>query len=179
MTRIPYISRETIPDGRTDLYDRLVKERGPDMEHIFLALANIPAVTEGVLEMASALRKKTSLPKVFRQLAVMTVGIMSNAKYEVDHHWNASLEAGVRLEQLESLDVFEDSPAFTFEERAVIRFAREVTTNGQVADETWEGVGFLGLQQRLELMVTIAWYNCVVRMILPMQLELEPWFVRL
>ena len=28
MARIPYVSRETMPDGRTDLYDRLVRERG-------------------------------------------------------------------------------------------------------------------------------------------------------
>jgi hypothetical protein len=23
----------------------------------------------------------------------------------------------------------------------------------------------------------IAWYNCVVRMILPLQIDIEPWFV--
>ena len=45
MARIPYVNRETIPDGRTDLYDRLIAERGPNPENIFLALANAPALT--------------------------------------------------------------------------------------------------------------------------------------
>src|SRR6266478_8126350 len=89
MARISYVSRQTIPDGRTDLYDRLIAERGPNPENIFLALANAPALTEAVLGMATALRKQTSLPKVFRELAVVTVGIVANAPYEVDHHWNA------------------------------------------------------------------------------------------
>jgi hypothetical protein len=40
-------------------------------------------------------------------------------------------------------------------------------------------VSFLGERGRLELLLTIAWYNCVVRIILPLQIEKEPWFVRL
>ncbi len=179
MARIPYVSRDTIPDGRADLYDRLVAERGPNPENIFLALANAPALAEAVLGMAAALRKKTSLPKVFRELAVVTVGIVANAPYEVDHHWNAALSAGVRREQLESLQQFEESKYFTDEERAVIRLAKEVTIEGHVSDSTWNAAAFLGPQQRLELLVTIAWYNCVVRILLPLQIEKEPWFVRL
>jgi hypothetical protein len=57
--------------------------------------------------------------------------------------------------------------------------AKEVTVAGKVADSTWEAVSFLGERERLELLLTIAWYNCVVRMILPLQIEMEPWFVRL
>lgn len=178
MARIPYVSRETMPDGRTDLYDRLVAERGPNVEHVFLALANAPALTEAVLGMATALRKQTSLPKVFRELAVVTVGILANATYEVDHHWNAALNAGVRHEQLDNLKHFEASTCFTEEERAVIRFAREVSLDGHVQDSTWDAAAFLGVQQRLELLVTIAWYNCVVRILLPLQIEKESWFVR-
>ena len=65
MARIPYVARETIPDGRADLYDRLLAERGPNPENICLAMANAPALTEAVLGMATALRKQTALPKMF------------------------------------------------------------------------------------------------------------------
>ncbi|MDX6460512.1 MAG: hypothetical protein QOE55_4209 [Acidobacteriaceae bacterium] len=179
MARIPYVSRDTIPDGRSDLYDRLIAERGANPENIFLALANAPALTEAILGMATALRKHTSLPKVFRELAVVTVGMVADAPYEVDHHWNAALKAGVRREQLESLQEFEESNHFTDEERAVVRLAREVSSKGHVSDSTWNAAAFLGPQQRLELLVTIAWYNCVVRILLPLQIEKELWFVRL
>jgi hypothetical protein len=45
MARIQYVDRETIPEGRGDLFDRLVTERGPQPENIFLALANAPDLT--------------------------------------------------------------------------------------------------------------------------------------
>ena len=37
---------------------------------------------------------------------------------------------------------------------------------------------FLGPRRQMELLLTIAWYNCVVRIILPLEIEKEPWFVR-
>lgn len=178
MARIPYVTRDTMPEGRTDLYDRLVAERGPKLENIFSALANAPDLTEAVLGMATALRKKTELPRVFRELAVVTVGLETNATYEVDHHWNAALREGVRREQLERLREFETADCFTEEERAVIRLARDVTTTGEVSDAAWNATAFLGQRQQLELLLTIAWYNCVVRIILPLEIDMEPWFVR-
>lgn len=116
---------------------------------------------------------------MFRELAVVTVGLETDAQYEVEHHWNAALRAGVRREQLEHLGDFETAACFTGQERAVIRLAKEVTVAGKVANSTWEAVSFLGDRVRLELLLTIAWYNCVVRIILPLQIEKEPWFVRL
>jgi alkylhydroperoxidase family enzyme len=168
-----------MPEGRTDLYDRLLAERGPNLEHIFLALANAPDLAEAILGMATALRKKTALSRVFRELAVVTVGLVADAPYETDHHWNAALHAGVRQEQLETLGDFETASCFTEQERAVIRLANQVTVTGKVTDSAWEALSFLGDRVRLELLLTIAWYNCVVRIILPLQIEKEPWFVRL
>jgi alkylhydroperoxidase family enzyme len=179
MARIPYVTRDTMPEGRTDLYDRLMAERGPNVENIFLALANAPDLTEAVQGMAMALRKKTELPRVFRELAVVTVGLQTDAPYEVSHHWNAALSAGVRKEQLELLRKFETADCFTNEERAVIRLAKAVTVGGKVSNEVWDATSFLGQRQQLELLLTIAWYNCVVRILLPLQIELEPWFKRL
>jgi alkylhydroperoxidase family enzyme len=178
MARIPYVSRDTMPEGRVDLYDRLVAQRGPNVENIFLTLANAPDLTEAVLGMATALRQKTALPRVFRELAVVTVGLQTGASYEVDHHWNDTLRAGVRRDQLEALQEFEAADCFTEQERAVIRLAREVTAAGEVSDGTWDATAFLGQRQQLELLLTIAWYNCVVRIILPLRIDKESWFVR-
>ena len=121
---------------------------------------------------------KQRLPRVFRELAVVTVGLEANASYEVDHHWNAALNAGVRREQLEQLRAFETVDCFKAEERSVIRLAKEMTLDGRVSDATWAATSFLGQQQQMELLLTIAWYNCVVRIILPLEIEKEPWFVR-
>lgn len=39
--------------------------------------------------------------------------------------------------------------------------------------------GFLDERQRIELVLTVAWYDCVVRMLLPLQIDREEWLERL
>src|SRR5258708_38629570 len=155
MARIGYVSRDPMPEGRTDLYDRLAAERGPNLEHIFLALANAPDLAEAVLGLATALRKKTTLSRVFRELAVVTVGLETDAQYEVEHHWNAALRAGVRREQLEHPGGFRTAAGFTRQEPAVVPPAEEGTGAGQGGHSTWGGVSFLGGRGRLQLMLSI------------------------
>lgn len=180
MARVPYARRETVPPEQRALFDRLEAERGLPVENIFLALANVPELCEATLAMAMALRKRTVIDRRFRELAVLTVGLLTGSEYEVDHHWNSAVRAGVRREQLEALPRFETDPVFSEEERAVMRYAKEATTGGEVSDVTWQTLcGFLDQRQRIELVLTVAWYNCVVRVLMPLKIEREEWFERL
>lgn len=180
MPRLPYASRDTARPEHQALFDRLEAERGSPVEHIFLMLAREPDLCEAVLTLAMALRKKTLIHRRFRELAVLTVGLETKATYEVDHHWNAALKAGVSRAQLDALASFETSPLFDPEERAVMAYARVVTVTGNASDASWLALsGFLDERQCMELVLTVAWYNCVSRMILPLQIEREPWFERL
>src|SRR4051812_10157830 len=161
MARIPYAQRETTAPERRTLFDRLEAERGTPVENIFLALANDPELCDATLTMAMALRKSTVLDRRFRELAVMTVGLVTGSKYEFDHHWNSAVRAGVRREQLEALARSDtEGSVFTEHERAVIRYAKEATVSGEIADSTWNALcGFLDERERLELVLTVAWYN--------------------
>jgi alkylhydroperoxidase family enzyme len=49
-----------------------------------------PDLAEAVLGLATALHKKTTLSRVFRELAVVTVGLETDAQYEVEHHWKCT-----------------------------------------------------------------------------------------
>lgn len=179
MPRLPYAARETTPADTQGLFDKLEAERGKPVENIFLMLAREPDLCEAVLTLAMALRKSTVIERRFRELAVLTVGLETKADYEVDHHWNAALNAGVTQAQLAALAEFETSPLFDPEERAVMRYAREVTLTGTTTDATWLALsGFLDERRRMELVLTVAWYNCVARMILPLGIEREDWFAR-
>ncbi len=180
MARMPYATRESVGPQYAALFDLLEQERGKPVENVFTAIANIPEVCEAVLGMAMSLRKQTSIDRRFRELAVLTVGIETKSEYEFEHHWNSAVKAGVRREQLEHIANFETSSVFNDQERAVMRYAKEVTLKGEVCDETWQSLcGFLDLKERMELVVTVAWYNCVVRILLPLQIEKEDWLKRL
>jgi alkylhydroperoxidase family enzyme len=180
MARVPYPKREDLPETDRAIYDRMQHERGVPTANIFLALANTPNLLDKILSLAGELRTGTVIEKRFRELAVLTVGLVTGSQYEFDHHWNAALKAGVRRAQLEALADFETSPEFDEQERAVIRFAREVTHPGEVRDATWNGLrGFFDVRQSMEILLTIAWYNMVVRILLPLQIENEEWFKRM
>jgi len=74
---------------------------------------------------------------------------------------------------------FETSPHFDDQERSVLRYAKEATESGVVSDATWNALhGFFDTRQAMEVVLTVAWYNCVVRILLPLQIEHEPGFKR-
>jgi hypothetical protein len=73
---------------------------------------------------------------VFREFVVVNVGLEANASCEVDHHWNAALNASIRREQVEQLRAIEMVDYFNAEERSVIRLAKEMTLDGRVSDAT-------------------------------------------
>jgi alkylhydroperoxidase family enzyme len=180
MARVPYASRTSLGPQYNDLFDRLEAERGNPVEHIFTAIANVPEVCDAVLHMAMSLRKQTVIDRRLRELAVLTVGLETKSEYEFEHHWNSAVKAGVAREQLEDIANFETSSLFNEQERAIMRYSKEATVHGEVSDSTWESIcGFLDLKQRMELVLTVAWYNCVVRILLPLQIDKEEWLQRL
>jgi alkylhydroperoxidase family enzyme len=178
MARVPYRSKE---DSEPELFDRLAAERGLPIENIFLVLANAPAVADAVLTMAMALRKQTALDRQLRELAVLTVGHVLEAEYEVAHHHNSAVKAGLPGAKLAGLTEPAKHPGLYSEpELAVIDYARSVTLTGRADDALWARVTkVLPLQEQVELVVTVAWYNAVVRMILPLGVENEDWLVLL
>jgi alkylhydroperoxidase family enzyme len=177
MARVPYPKKEDLPKDAWPIFERMERERGTG--HIWLALANHPKVLEGVMAMAGALRNHTTFEKRFRELGVLMVGLVTKSAYEFDHHWNAALQAGVRREQLGNLAQFEASPHFDDQERAVLRYAKEATESGVVSEPTWNELRrYFDTQQAMEVVLTVAWYNCVVRILLPLEIEHEPGFTR-
>src|SRR5215469_1168722 len=174
--RLPYIDREDLPETDRDIYDRLVQDRGgAPVGNIFRTLANAPNLFRRFNALGGELRNGTQLDPRLRELALMTVGRLTEAEYEFVHHWNISLQVGVRREQLEHLTDFESSSMFNEQERAVMRYAAEATREVKVSDATFEVLrGFLDNRRIMELVMNIAFYNAVVRILVPCKVELEP-----
>jgi alkylhydroperoxidase family enzyme len=173
--RIPYLTRNDLPDPDREIFDQFVKERGTQPGHIHRVVANAPNLLRRFLGLANELRNGTQLDPKLRELALMTVGRLTSADYEFTHHWNISLKVGVKREQLERLADFENAPVFNDRERAVMRYASEATTDIKVSDATFTVLrGFLDNRRITELVMNVAFYNAVVRVLVPLGVELEP-----
>lgn len=174
MARLPYLTRDDLPEADREIYDRFVQDRGSEPGHVHRIVANAPNLLRRFLGLANELRNGTQLDPRLRELALMTVGRITGAEYEFTHHWNISLKVGVRREQLERLAEFETAPVFNDHERAVMRYAAEATTNVKVGDATFDALrAFLDNRRIMELAMNVAFYNAVVRILVPMGVELE------
>ncbi len=173
--RLPYLNREDLAEGDRDIFDRIAKERG-QVHNIFRTMAYAPHLLRKYIEWSSELRFKTALDPKLRELAIMTVGRLTDAKYEYTHHWNAARKLGIPAEKLAALGEYETSPLFDDRERAVIRYAVEATRDVKVSDNTFNQVRELLDNDRIlmELVMLVAGYNLVVRLLVPMQVDLEP-----
>jgi len=174
MARVPYLNREDLPEADREIFDNLVAERGQPVGNIFRTLAHTPNLLRRFLALGGELRNKTALDPRLRELALLTVGRIAQAEYEFVHHWNLALRVGVSHDKLEALADWEKSPVYTDEERAVIRYAAEATTSVKVSDSTWNELkAFMDTRRMLELVQNVAFYNMVVRVLVPVGVELE------
>jgi alkylhydroperoxidase family enzyme len=173
--RVPYLNREDLPEADRVIFDNLAAERGGTVGNIFRALAHTPNLLRRFLQLGGDLRNATELDPKLRELAICTVGRLTDAQYEFVHHWNLARRVGVPHAQLEALADWEKSATFTDTERAVIRYAVEATSNVRVSDTTWNALKtFLDTRRLMELVQNVAFYNMVVRVLVPVGVELEP-----
>jgi alkylhydroperoxidase family enzyme len=180
MARLPYLNPGDLPVPYRTLLEEQINVPGRRAIHIMKILANAPTLLPKFSALGSALLAGAGLDPKLRELALEAVGIASGCEYEYVHHWHIAQErAGVPRKQLEHLREFETSPLFNAGERAVIRYALEATSNVKVSDQTFAAVrDLLNDQQLMELVLVVAFYNMVVRILEPLQVELEPGVAR-
>ena len=174
MARLRYRERDELPEDYRYLFDNLSRDSGR-VGNLFKVMAHSPRLLHQFMRLGSDLRSKTRIDPRLRELAILTVGRLTDTPYEYVHHIAIARRAGVTEEQIDGLPVWERHPAFSEQERAVIRYAETVTRHVRVSDEVFNAVrAFLDDEQMVELALNVAYYNLVVRFLEPMQVELEP-----
>lgn len=166
MARVPLLDREALPPNDRDIYDAYVEVRGRDPSDIHRAIANVPNLLRAYMSLSNELRFGTRLDPRLRELAIVTVGWVTQIEHEFVAHSKMALAVGVRQEQLDQIGSYETSAVFDARERAVIRFSLASTQAVRVAD-----VVFAQLRQHfddpliVELVMEVSFYNLVVRVL--------------
>ena len=173
MARLRYLDQEELPEEYRYLFDRLRGESGR-VGNLYRVVGHSPRLLHQMMRLGNDLRYKTKLDPKLRELAILTVGRLTGASYEYVHHIALALRNGVTQAQIDGLPVWERHPGFSEQERAVIRYAEAVTRDVKVSDAVFDAVrAFLDDEQLVELTMNIAFYNFIVRILEPMQVELE------
>ena len=174
MARLPYLNREDLSESERDIFDDLM-ERFGRLHNIHRALARSPELLRAFeLHWGEAKRHHTRLDPVLRELAILTVGRLTQCEYAYVHHQGIAQRVGMRPEQLEQLEEWDNSPVFSEQEQAVIRYATEATQYVKVSDTTFDALRtFLDAEQIVQLVMIVAHFNMAARMLLPLEIELE------
>jgi len=173
MARVKLLkSEEAAPEIR-EMFQKL-EENGRPLLNIFRAVGNSPQVGRNFLRLGNAILFKGTLAPPLRELAILRVGDINQARYEWTQHVRIASRVGVKKEQIEALPDWEKSDTFNSQERAVLKYTDELTRNIRVEDETFAGVrSFLNDEGIVELTITIGYYGMVCRLLEGLQVELE------
>ena len=170
MPRIPYYETENATGKHAEFLGKL-----KPMLNIYRMLANSEQGAKGFLRMGNALLNRCELDPVLRELAIIRVGRLSRAAYEVFQHERIGREAGITEDKIVALrDATLEAPAFTDHEKAVLRYTDDVVRNVKASDKTLKAVqAFLTPGALVELTLTIGYYMMVCRFLETLGVEGE------
>jgi alkylhydroperoxidase family enzyme len=168
MARLPYLDRSDLLPEHQDLLARNL--------NLYRVLAHSPRAARALNTLARYIRDGSRLDPRLRELAILQVSYLTRSAWGFSHHVRIGREVHISDDEIRAVADETAGRPTKFEPlaKAVLRAAREMTTELSVADET-----FTALQQELDnerltdLMVTIAFYNGLVRLLETMQVGVE------
>jgi 4-carboxymuconolactone decarboxylase len=141
----------------------------PGSDHplnLFRMLAHSPPVLAGFAKLGGALLQDLALDARFRELAIVRVGLLAGASYEVGKHTAIARAVGVTDAELCALRPGESRDALGDAARAVIELTDQLFAGVRADDGVLAGVRrHLDDRQLVELVVTIGYYGLVCRVL--------------
>lgn len=168
MARIPYPSADDLDPESAALLAKM-----PPL-NIFRMLAGSPGLLRAFTRLGNHILLTSPLDPLLRELAIVRVGLLSGAAYEVHQHDRIARSVGASDELIAALREGPDAAAFDDAQRAVLRFTDDVVANVRAGDDTLAAaiavVGEAGVQ---ELVVTIGYYMLVSRYLETIGIDIE------
>ncbi|HJP21559.1 MAG TPA: carboxymuconolactone decarboxylase family protein [Alphaproteobacteria bacterium] len=168
MARVPYLTKSDLSADDQDLLAR-------DL-NIYRALANSPGGARSFGGLGQYIRHQSPLDTRLRELAILQVGYLTRSPYEYSHHIEIGREFGVSDDDLRALAEESAGRQSSLEPlaRTVLKAAREMTENFTISDGTYAALERdLDNECLTDLVLTIAFYNGVVRLLASLQIDVE------
>jgi alkylhydroperoxidase family enzyme len=168
MARLPYLDKSDLLPEHQDLLARNL--------NLYRLLAHSPRAARSLNTLARFIRDGSRLEPRLRELAILQVSYLTRSAWGFSHHVRIGREVGLSDDEIRAVaDETAGRPTGLDPlAKAVLRAAREMTEDLVISDET-----FAVLQRHLDderltdLVVTISFYNGLVRLLETMQVDVE------
>lgn len=173
MARLPYLNPEDLPPKDRDALTRPIL--------LNRLLAHSPDAQRKLAAFGGWIRNETRLDPRLRELAIIQVGYVTSTVYEYTHHVEIGRQFGVTDNDIAAIAIESAGGASGLPDldRVVLRCARTMTTESRLSDEDFRLLEErLGREHLVDLIVTIAFYNLVVRVLNAFEIDTEPEYLR-
>lgn len=168
MARIPYPDPATLAPETREFVAKL-----PPL-NLFRMLAGGEGLLRAFVRFGNHLLYKTELDPVLREIAIVRVGVLSDASYEVHQHDAVSRSIGMSDVLIEAIRAGADDPAFDDLQRLVVRYTDDVVANVRASDATFDALAArLSVRELQELTITIGFYMAVSRFLETFGVDIE------
>lgn len=168
MARLPYLDQQDLAPEHRDLLARNI--------NLVRALAHSPNALRAFHGLGEFIRFRSRLDPRLRELAILMVGYLTREPYEWSHHVEIGRRFGVSDADIRALvDEAEGRPsALEPLARTVLKAAAEMTRDLAVSDATFARLReSLDNERTVDLVLTIGFYNAVVRVLASLQIDVE------
>jgi alkylhydroperoxidase family enzyme len=171
MARLPYIDADQLPPEQRDLLKRPI--------NLTRLLVNSPGMAKAFHGIGGYIRNKSTLDSRLRELAILQVGWMEKSEYEFTHHVKIGKEFGVTDEDIQGLFLETEGKPSKLDPltKTLLKGAREMVRNIGMSDETFAEIKkHLSNEHMTDLVLIIAFYCAVVRVLATMKIDNEPQY---
>ena len=169
MARLPYLEKSQLAPEHQDLMKRDIA--------LYKQLVHSPGALRAFQGLGSYIRFGSKLDARLRELAILQVGYLARSPYEWSHHIKIGHDFGVTDADIDALIADTEGRPATLDPMAalVLRGAREVTQLGKMSSDTFSALSaHIDNEQLVDLIVSIAFYNAVVRVLASLEIDVEP-----
>lgn len=169
MARIPYFDIGKAEGRAQRLYEKL-----PPL-NIFRMLGHAGDLIDGFVRFGNQILAHTKLDPILREIAIIRVGVLSKASYEVYQHERIGRALGMSDAVVKAIHDGADNSAFSDLQRQVMRFTDDVVRNVRAGDAAFAPLeAALSARELEELVLTIGYYMLVSRFLENFDVEIEP-----
>ncbi|HEY5106394.1 MAG TPA: carboxymuconolactone decarboxylase family protein [Caulobacteraceae bacterium] len=168
MARIPYFDTTKATGRAAAAYARL-----PPL-NIFRMLGHSGEMVDGFTKLGTQILNFSSLDPILREIAIIRVGVLSGAKYEVYQHERIGRRLGMSDALIGAIREGPGAPSLDQAQREVMAFTDDLVANVRAGDATFEPLkDRLGYKALQELTITVGYYMLVSRFLETFDVDIE------
>jgi alkylhydroperoxidase family enzyme len=168
MARIPYYEAESGNEETNATLEKMAPL------NIFRMMAHSGKMLDRFTSLGTHILGRTELDDVLREIAIIRVGVLSKASYEVYQHERIGRQIGMSDDLIAAIHEGPNAAAFDEMQALVMQYTDDVVKNVRASDATFNPLSDrLSHKEMQELTLTIGYYMMVSRFLETFDVDIE------